>query len=167
MASSYKFRIHSALQLLAFQHGGTCTEIGRKFGSDEVWRTFSIGFNNICCHCTDILTPFAVKAEVTADNTSIRVSWEWSRHGVLMCVGFVRVYYQPEGGSLMRYTVNSTTATSATLPNLQCDTKYTVWVHAYTRGGQTGKRSVSRIVSLPARGMYMLCNLPPCSVNCS
>ena len=53
----------------------------------------------------DIPIPFGVRAEVTASNTSIRVSWEWSPQGVLMCVDFVRVHYQPEGGSLMMYTV--------------------------------------------------------------
>ena len=91
-------------------------------------------------------------AEATADNTSISVSWQWSRQGLSMCVGNVRVDYQPEGGSLLMYTAGSTVAaTSATLLNLQCDTVYTVWVHA--SGGQTGKTSVSKTVSLPARGM--------------
>ena len=47
-----------------------------------------------------------------------------------MCVDFIRVDYQPEGGSLMMYTVSNTTATSATLPNLQCNTEYTIWVYA-------------------------------------
>ena len=47
-----------------------------------------------------------------------------------MCVDLVRVHYQPEGGSLMVYTVDNTTATSATLPNLQCNTKYTITVVA-------------------------------------
>ena len=65
-----------------------------------------------------------------------------------MCVDLVRVHYQPEGGSLMMYTVDNTTATSATLPNLQCDTEYTIWFVA--RGGQLG--SVSRMVFLPTRG---------------
>ena len=74
--------------------------------------------------------PVGVRAEVSADNTSIRVSWEWSRQGVPMCVDLVRVHYQPEGGSLMMYIVDNTTATSATLLNLQCNTKYTVWVYA-------------------------------------
>ena len=37
-----------------------------------------------------------VRAEATADNTSIRVSWQWSCQGVL---DLVRVDYQPEGGS--------------------------------------------------------------------
>ena len=107
------------------------------------------------CHCTDIPVPVGVRAEVTADNTSIRVSWQWSRQGLPMCVNLVRVHYQPEGGSLMMYTVGNTTATSATLPNLQCSQAvYTISV--YARGGQTSKRSVSRMVSLPARGMYML-----------
>ena len=69
-----------------------------------------------------------------------------------MCVDLVRVNYQPEGGSLMRYTMDNTTATSATLRNLQCNTEYIIWV--YVEGGQTGKRSVSRRVSLPARGSY-------------
>ena len=91
-----------------------------------------------------------MRAEVTADNTSIRVSWGWSCQGVL---DFVRVHYRPEGGSLMNYTVNSVTATSATLPNLQCNTKYTVSVHA--RGGQINRTSASRMVSLSARGIYI------------
>ena len=67
-----------------------------------------------------------------------------------MCVDLVRVHYQPEGGSLMMYTVDNTTATSATLPNLQCDTEYTIWFVA--RGGQLGQSSVSRMVFLPTRG---------------
>ena len=91
---------------------------------------------------------FGVRAEVTADNTSIRVSWQWSCQGVL---DLVRVHYQPEGSSLMMYTVDSITATSATLPNLQCNTNYTIWVHA--RGGQINRTSAPRMVSLPARGI--------------
>ena len=91
-----------------------------------------------------------MRAEVTADNTSIRVSWQWSRQGVLMCVNLVTVHYQPEGGSLMMYTVDNTTATSATLPSLQCDTEYTIWV--YAEGGGLGQSSVSRMVFLPTRG---------------
>ena len=109
----------------------------------------------------DIPTPLGVRAEATADNTSIRVSWRWSSQGVLKCVDLVRVNYQPEGGSLMMYTVDRTTAaTSATLPNLQCNTVYTVWVHASS--GSAAKRSVSRMVSLPARGIWIHafeCNL--------
>ena len=66
-----------------------------------------------------IPVPFGVRAEATAGNTSIRVSWQWSCQGVL---DYVRVDYQPEGGSLMSYTVDNTTATSVTLPNLQCNT---------------------------------------------
>ena len=95
--------------------------------------------------------PFGVRAEVTGDNTSIRVSWQWSCQGVL---DLVRVHYQPEGGSLMMYTVDNTTAiTSATLSNLQCNTKYTIWVHA--RGGQINRKSGLKMVSLLARGIYM------------
>ena len=93
---------------------------------------------------------FGVRAEVTADNISIRVSWEWSCQGVL---DLVRVRYQPEGGSLMMYTVDTTTATSTTLPNLQCNTKYTIWVNFVQSG--MGTTNVSRMVSLPARGMCM------------
>ena len=104
---------------------------------------------------TDVQGPFIVRAEVTADNTSIRVSWQWLCQGVPMYINLVRVFYQPEGGSLMMHTVRSTTATSATLPNLQCDTKYTIWVQA--RGGQINRTSTPRMVSLPARGMYILC----------
>ena len=92
-----------------------------------------------------------MRAKVTADNTSIGVSWEWSHHGVLMCVDIVRVYYQPKGGSLMMYTVDNTTATSATLSNLQCNTEYTISV--YASGGGINKTSASRMVSLPSRGI--------------
>ena len=105
------------------------------------------------CHCTDIPYPVGVRAEVTADNTSIRVSWQWSRQGVVMCIALVRVRYRPEGGSLMSYTVGNTTATSATLPNLQCNTEYTIWV--YAEGGQTGKSSVSRTAFLQGTYMYV------------
>ena len=120
----------------------------------EVKKLFACDFSHINLvvnmPCTDIPVPFGVRAEVTADNTSIRVSWEWSCQGVL---DLVRVYYQLEGGSLMMYTVDNTTANSATLPNLQCNTKYTIWV--LTRSGGTGRGSPSGIVSLPARGMYL------------
>ena len=95
-----------------------------------------------------------MRAEVTADNTSIRVSWQWSRRGVPMCVDLVRVHYQPEGGSLMTYTVSNTTATSATLPNLQCNTKatnYTITLHA--SGLQIVRTNATTMVSLPARGI--------------
>ena len=92
-----------------------------------------------------------MKAKVTADNTSIKVSWEWSCQGVL---DLVRVDYQSEGGSLMMYTMDNTTSTSATLPSLHCNTKYTVWV--YVRGGQINRTSAPIMVSLPARGMYIL-----------
>ena len=90
-----------------------------------------------------------VRAEVTADNTSIRVSWQWSCECAL---DLVRVDYQPEGGSPMMYTVDITAATSATLTNLQCNTIYTIWIQ-----NGTGT-SVSRMVYLLARGMYWLCN---------
>ena len=107
----------------------------------------------------DIPVPVGVRAEVTADNTSIRVSWEWLHSNVSLGVDNVTVHYQPEGGSLMMYTVSNTTATSATLPNLQCNTEYTIWV--YATGRQTGKTSVAGMVSLPARGnMCMFCDLP-------
>ena len=103
---------------------------------------------------TDVPGPFIVRAEVTADNTSIRVSWEWSCQGVPMHTNHVRVHYQPEGGSLMMHTVGSISATTTTLPNLKCNTKYTIWVHAYGRVNDT--TSDPRMVSLPERGMYML-----------
>ena len=91
-----------------------------------------------------------MRAEVTADSTSIRVSWEWSRQGVLKCVNNIIVHYQPKEGSLMMYTVGSTTATSATVPNLQCNTEYDIWVVA--RGGITDRGSVHRMLSIPSRG---------------
>ena len=105
-------------------------------------------------HFTDIPTPVNVVAEATADNTSIRVSWEWSRQGLLMCLDGVRVDYQPEGGSQMMYTLDSATATSATLSNLPCITPYTISVRA--EGGMTAIRSLPRVVSLPARGIVAI-----------
>ena len=103
---------------------------------------------------TDVPGPFIVRAEVTADNTSIRVSWEWSCQGIPMYINLVRVDYQSKGGSLMMHAVGSTRATNATLPNLQCDKEYIVKV--YAEGGQMNRTSTPRMVSLPARGMYML-----------
>ena len=115
----------------------------------EIKDQFQVAFSY-----TDVARTFIVRAKVTADNTSIRVSWDWSCQGVPMHINSVRVHYQPEGGSLMMYTVGSTTATSATLPNLRCNAKYTIWVHA--EGGQFNGTSVPRMVSLPARGMCRL-----------
>ena len=106
-------------------------------------------------HITDIPHAVLMRAEATTDNTSIRVLWEWSRQGVLMCLESVRVDYRPEGVfHPMMYTVDSRTATSATLSNLQCSTQYTISV--YAEGGRTGKRSVTRVVSLPARGTLLI-----------
>ena len=101
----------------------------------------------------DIPDPVGVRAEATADNTSITVLWEWSLQGVVVCVNNVTVDYQPEGGSLMIHTVDNTTATNATLPNLQCNTEYTVWVQA--KRGRTCRTSPASTISLPARGMYL------------
>ena len=103
---------------------------------------------------SDVPGPFIVRAEVTADNASVRVSWEWSCQGVPMYINRVRVDYQPEGGSLMLQMVNNTAATRAILPNLQCNTEYIIWVHAIGRVNDT--RGDPGMVSLPARGMYML-----------
>ena len=118
---------------------------------------------NLHCHIPDIHVPapVGVRAEPLADNTSIRVSWQWFA-GVLTCVDLVKVHYQPEGGSLMMYTVDNTTATSAILSNLQCNTEYTIWV--YARHGHFDRTSVSRMVFLPTRGikytyMYIYCSL--------
>ena len=104
-------------------------------------------------HFTDIPTPVGVRAEVTADNTSIRVLWEWSRQGVLMCLESIRVDYQPEGGSLMMYTVDSATATSATLSNLTCNAQYSISIYAEGVHAGNGRRSATRVtVCLPSRG---------------
>jgi len=105
---------------------------------------------HLTCHFTDIPAPVIVRAEVTADNTSIRVLWEWSCQDLLMCLDIVRVDYQPEGGSLMMYTVDSAIATSATLSNLQCNTQYIISV--YAEGGVLNNRSFTVLASLPARG---------------
>ena len=92
-----------------------------------------------------------MRAEATSDNTSIRVSWQWSDEGLLTCVDLVRVRYQPGGGSLMIYTMDNTTATtSATVPNLQCDIEYTIIVVASS--GPTDKESIHRMLSIPSRG---------------
>ena len=95
-----------------------------------------------------------MRAEVTADNTSSRVSWQWSYQRQL---DLLTVRYRPDGGSQMMYmiatTVVTTAITNVTLPNLQCSTKYTIWVY-YDLSG-TGHTSVSRLVSLPARGTCM------------
>ena len=123
-------------------------------GKEIVWFYLSCCNSMTVMSCTAIPILFGVTAEVTADNTSIRVSWKWSCQGVL---DLVRVHYQPEGGSLMMYTVDNTTATSATLSNLQCNTEYTIWV--LTRSGGTGRGSPSRAVSLPARSMIVLVKL--------
>ena len=55
----------------------------------------------------------------------------------------------------MMYTVNNTTATSATLPNLQCNTKYTILVYASGGHGYVNARSDPIMVPLPARGMHI------------
>jgi len=65
-----------------------------------------------------------------------------------MCLDSVRVDYQPEGGSLMMYPVDSTTATNATLSNLQCNTQYFISVYA-----EGGRWSIASVVTLPTRGI--------------
>ena len=100
-------------------------------------------------------------AEATTDNTSISVSWQWSRQGVPMCVNLVKLHYQSEGRSQMMYTVGNTTATtSAILPNLQCNTNYTIRVYVESGSNKTGNMSVPRMVSIPARGMCMQWHVP-------
>ena len=119
------------------------------------WYLITATLQLVVIHCTefDIPTPLGVRAEVTSENTSIRVSWWWSRQGVLKCVDLVRVNYQPQGGSLMNYTVGNVTATSATLPNLQCNTEYMISIHA--SGGLNDTWSDPIIEFLPARGVYI------------
>ena len=65
-------------------------------------------------YITDIQHAVLMRAEVTADNTSVRVLCKWSHQDLLMCFESVRVDYQPEGDSLMMHTVDSATANSAT-----------------------------------------------------
>ena len=71
-------------------------------------------------------------------------------HHMPMCIDLVRVHYQSEGGSLMMHTVDNTTATSATLTNLQCNTCYTIIV-VLSAGGHR-RESVERTVFVPQRG---------------
>ena len=102
---------------------------------------------------TDIRIPNLLRAEVTADNTSFRVLWEWSHQDVLMCLDSARVDYQPDGGSLMVYTVDSATATSATLSNLTCNAQYSISIYAEGVHAGNGRRSATRVtVCLPSRG---------------
>ena len=117
-------------------------------GREIVWFYLQLNLIRWWLSCTDLPVPSGVRAEVTADNTSIRVSWKWSCQNV---PDLLRVDYQPEGGSRIMHTVDNTAATSATLPNLLCNTIYTIWVHYVQNGMGT---SVSRMVYLPARGMY-------------
>ena len=127
----------------------------------------SIYSHIVVYYLSDMPTPGEVRAEVTTDNTSIRVSWQWSRRGVPMCVDLVNVLYQPKGGSLMMYTVDSTTATHATLPKLQCDTKYTVcgvWVYVESGSNRTVNISAPRRVTIPARGSYMYATVTVCTI---
>ena len=86
------------------------------------------------------------------------MSWQWLCKNLLTYLDLVQVRYQPEGGSLIVYTVGNTTvgnttATSATLPNLQCSTKYNITVYVESGSNKTGNTSVPIMVSLPARGM--------------
>ena len=53
----------------------------------------------------------------------------------------------------MMYTVDNRSATNATLPNFQCNTKYTIWVRA--KGDQINRTSAPRMVYLPAKGRHM------------
>ena len=99
--------------------------------------------------CTDTPIPVVVRAEVTADNTSIRVSWQWQSLNASICVDLVQVYYLPVEGP--RTVGNSTATTSATLPNLQCDTHYTIWVKAW--GDRISKESQHVMVYMPTTGM--------------
>ena len=109
-------------------------------------------FNLSSIICTEIPHPIGVRAEVSADNTSIRVSWMWLCRCLLTYLDLVRVHYQPKGGSVKMYTVDNTTATGSTLSNIQCDTKYTVWVYVESGSNEPGNMSVPRMVSIPARG---------------
>ena len=94
----------------------------------------------------DFFVAAAVQLLLSIKNLTCGQDCELKAQGVL---DFVRVYYQPEGGSDRMYTVNSTTATSATLPNLQCNTKYTISVHVHASGGHIDTRSHSRTVQEP------------------
>ena len=100
-------------------------------------------------YCTDTPTPAGVRAELTADNTSVSVSWQWQSQNASICVDLVQIYYLPVKDP--RTVGNSTATTSATLPNLQCDTHYTIWVKAW--GDRISKESQHVMVYLPARGM--------------
>ena len=55
----------------------------------------------------------------------------------------------------MMYTLGSTRATGATLSNLHCNTKFTIWVYVESGSNSTSNISSPRMVVLPARGTYM------------
>ena len=68
----------------------------------------------------------------------------------------VKVHYQAERGSLMMYTVENTTVTSVTLPNLQCNTKYTIEIYVASGSHMTSNMSTPRMVSVAARGTFII-----------
>ena len=63
--------------------------------------------NDYTHYCTDVPTPVRVRAEVTADNTSIRVSWQWRILNMSICVDLIRVYYllYHLGEALIRWAI--------------------------------------------------------------
>jgi len=54
----------------------------------------------------------------------------------------------------MMHTVDTTSATSTILSNLQCNTQYNISV--YAGGRRTSNWSVPRVVSLAARGIVIV-----------
>ena len=71
----------------------------------EVKKLFAWYFSHSSLMVMSLQIPFEVRVEAT-DNTSTRVSWEWSPQFVSGCVDLIRVGYQHDGGSLVFKEVN-------------------------------------------------------------
>ena len=97
-----------------------------------------------------------MRAEVTADNTSIRVSWQWSCRGEL---DIVMVDYQPEGGDEASLQLSDPAATEATLTGLKNNRCYTITVVA--TAGEHRRESVARTVYLPLQGIQIRLQIVP------
>ena len=97
-------------------------------------------------------TPTEVTAQVKNINiSSVRVAWRWtSSDQAPDCFNTTSVTYRPEGGGELSLQLSNPAATKATLTDLQCNTNYTISVHASS--GSNDAMSVPRTVSLPARG---------------
>ena len=76
---------------------------------------------------------------ITVPSCGVKLQWQWSHHGVVMCVDNVTIHYQPKGSSQMIYTVGNNI-----LANLQNNTCFTITVVSIAR-----EHSIQRTVFIP------------------